>query len=239
MITAIHQPNFFPWMGYFRKIAVSDVFVFLDEVQFPRSGSGSGCWVNRVKFLLNGEARWITCPVLNKSGKPPIKEIEICEVRKWRRKFIMSLKENYAGTPFLAKNMEYIVALVEKRHGFIADFNIDAITTIAELLNIKCRFVRQSELLPGSSEKLKGSELLAEICSAAGSDVYMAGDGSGAYEDVGVYERYGIAYKKSNFKHPEYEQRGMKDFVPGLSILDAVFNIGPAETAKLLKQEQN
>ena len=38
---AIHQPNFFPWMGYFHKIANCNTFVYLDDVQFS-GGSVTG-----------------------------------------------------------------------------------------------------------------------------------------------------------------------------------------------------
>ena len=33
-IVAIHQPNFFPWLGFFDKIRRADVFVFLDDVSY-------------------------------------------------------------------------------------------------------------------------------------------------------------------------------------------------------------
>ncbi len=60
VVVAIHQPNFLPWLGYFDKVAKSDVFVFLDSVQAPKTG---GSWLNRVRLAMNGEARWVTAPI--------------------------------------------------------------------------------------------------------------------------------------------------------------------------------
>ena len=51
MIACVHQPNFLPWLGFFAKVAQSDIYVVMDNVQFTKN-----CWTNRVKIAGNGEA---------------------------------------------------------------------------------------------------------------------------------------------------------------------------------------
>ncbi|MEC8198310.1 MAG: WbqC family protein, partial [Pseudomonadota bacterium] len=53
MIVAIHQPNYFPWLGYFRKMIEADVFIFLDDVQFSK-----GSYTNRVGIRSGSGRRW-------------------------------------------------------------------------------------------------------------------------------------------------------------------------------------
>jgi hypothetical protein len=67
-VVAIHQPNFLPWLGFFDKLARADVFVLLNSVQFPRTSKGT--WINRVKLLVGGEARWATVPIVRPREAP-------------------------------------------------------------------------------------------------------------------------------------------------------------------------
>ena len=37
MKIAIHQPEHFPYMGYFQKIKMADLFIILDDVQYTKN----------------------------------------------------------------------------------------------------------------------------------------------------------------------------------------------------------
>ncbi|SVC51895.1 uncharacterized protein METZ01_LOCUS304749, partial [marine metagenome] len=51
-IVAIHQPEYLPWLGFFKKMMSSELFVFLDDAQFRKKG-----WQNRNRIRTkNGTA---------------------------------------------------------------------------------------------------------------------------------------------------------------------------------------
>ena len=61
MKISIMQPIFLPWVGYFNMIIHSDLFVFLDDVQFERRSFQS-----RNKLIINKSAKLISVPVDSK-----------------------------------------------------------------------------------------------------------------------------------------------------------------------------
>ena len=58
MIISIHQPNFLPWLGYFYKIAASDMFIVLDDVQYTKNS-----YINRSQIKTPQGCLWLTVPV--------------------------------------------------------------------------------------------------------------------------------------------------------------------------------
>ena len=59
MIVAAHQPHFLPWLGYLDKLAKSDLFVVMDDLQYEKEN-----FQNRNRLKLDRGAHWLTVPLL-------------------------------------------------------------------------------------------------------------------------------------------------------------------------------
>ena len=228
-ICAIHQPNFFPWLGYFDKIRRADVFVILDHVQFQKTG---GTWSNRVKVLVSGEPRWITAPVERAHhGIRLINQIRFNESSSWREKLFKTLSANYRKAPFFSEAIELLGPQVCRTESGMASYNIQAVTAIANALGIDTtKLIRSSSLAVVG----QGTDLLIAITRAVGGGSYMCGGGAAAYQDDQAFARSGLGPVYQDFSHPVYPQSGSRLFVPGLSVIDALMNCGIRGTRALL-----
>lgn len=231
VIVSIHQPNFFPWLGYFDKLARSDVFVMMDEVQFPKTG---GTWSNRVQLLSNGLARWVTMPVARSyHGTRTIREIEISEAEPSRERLLAFIGHEYARADRLEEGLALLRPLIQQPSSSLCDYNTGAIRALTTALGLPAK-----RLVPMSTLGYSGhaSDLLISLVLAAGGDTYLCGAGSGGYLEPDKFAAAGIELVFQEFRHPEYRQVRAQAFVPGLSIMDALLNCGVQGTRALLGQ---
>ena len=230
-IVAIHQPNFFPWLGYFDKIARANVFIFLDDVQFPKTG---GSWSNRVKLLIGGSSYWVTAAIdRDYHGTRTIKQMNFLASNLWREKTLKSLETNYRKHPFYLETMDVIVPLITSPEANIAVYNIHAVTTLSSHLGLDTTKLKCSSDLPGSGHS---NELLCSLTQAVGGGVYMCGGGADGYQDESIFKAAEIKLVRQAFVHPVYSQAKADDFVPGLSIIDALMNHGMQSVGSWLKR---
>ncbi|MBC8300209.1 MAG: WbqC family protein, partial [Pelagibacterales bacterium] len=108
VIIGIHQPNFFPWFGYFLKIAKVNKFIFLDDAQTQKKG---GSYLNRTKININGNSKWLTVPIKRKSGQQKINLTQYLNT-PWRKNIINTLQMNYGSSPYYKENKEFIFDLI-------------------------------------------------------------------------------------------------------------------------------
>ena len=228
-VVAIHQPNFFPWLGYFAKLARADVFVLLDHVQFQKKG---GNWTNRVQVLTGGDREgWLTAPVdRSYHGTKPINEIAIDDTRPWRQKLLKTIVANYARAAHFDDAFPVVEELIGHPSRLLAELNENAIRRLAGEIGLPTRhIVCSSSLEPAGS----ATDLLIELVRAVDGDVYLSGGGAEGYQEPDKFEAAGIELRMQDFEHPVYPQ-GTGGFVPGLSVIDPLLHLGPEGTRRLL-----
>jgi len=215
MLCAIHQPNFFPWLGYFDKIRRADIFVFMDDVDYPKSGSGGmGSWSNRVKINIQNNDQWFGCPVNKKTGNGRIKDVLIGNDPNWQKKALKTLQINYAKAPNFQATVELLEPLLMNPTLCLSDYNTHAIVTISKALGFETKFVWQSKL--GTSQS--STDVLIEICKAVGASAYLAGGGAGGYQDDKKIQMSGLDLVYQNFTPQPYGNP--KKYMAGLSVID-------------------
>jgi len=216
LVCAIHQPNFFPWLGYFDKIKKADIFVFLDDVQNQKKGSN---WVNRTKLNYFGEEKWFTCPIKRPSGVIPINKVELADLA-WTTTFISVLENYYKEYPNCNNVLDVILKLIkQKEYCYIADLNKDVILYFANFFGYSTRFLSKLELEVKSSS----TNMLIGICKAVGADTYLCGGGASGYQDDDLFSKAGIKLVYQNFSVVPYGDA--KKFLPGLSIVDYLMSV--------------
>lgn len=211
---AIHQPNFLPWLGYFHKILKSDIFIFLDNVQFTKNS-----YQNRVKIKTKSGAIWLTIPILHNFGQLT-KDVRINNAERWRQRQLKTLEANYRKTPFYFTINDLIKRIYfDSDWIFMAELNIRLITEICNYLNIKKKFLRASSFnVHGAS-----TELLINIIKEVNGNIYLSGKGGANYQEIEKFNEAGISLVYTDIKHPVYPQY-WGEFIEGLSIIDYLFN---------------
>ena len=226
-VVAIHQPNYVPWAGYFYKIAASDTFVFLDDVQFTKGG-----FINRNKIKTSQGVKWLSIPVHSRLGWS-IRDVRWSNFN-WAEKHIKTLRAAYGKAPFFEETCSWMTKMLfTEQADNVAELNIRIIKSLSEQLNLGCTFRCSSEFIVSKERDVR----LMELTRLVGGDVYLSGYGGAKYQDRKVFERVGINVKYYDFALPEYSQL-WGEFESGLSILDVLFNCG-FERASLIVRSAN
>lgn len=230
-IVACHQPNFLPWMGYFAKMFHSDIFILLDDAQFTQ-GHNKHNWTTRVQILTSSGPLWLSVPVKRSGkGKQLIRDVQInTSDTRWLRKILQTIEQNYIKTPYFQKYYPELEDIIERSYTNIAELNFQLIEWFVKQLEMKTKIYLSSDYSVSTSS----NQRLIDLTTAVGGNIYLSGDGADEYQLEEEFRKNGIELQKMEFKHPIYSQHKRTDFIPGISIIDAIFNIGAEETNTLL-----
>lgn len=217
-VAAIMQPTYLPWAGYFNLIANSDVFVFLDDVQFERRS-----WQSRNRILVNSEPYLLTVPVHSTCRAMKISEIFMDNDQKWRKKHCEVIRQTYSKHPFFHDIQSIIGIINDESFLKISDLNIAIIKHCTDKLELTSEFKRSQDLNASG----KRSEHLLNICLATDCNIYLSPRGSMEYlEEDDVFRKSSVDLIFQDYIPQPYQQLKCQTFISHLSIVDVVANIG-------------
>lgn len=219
MIVSIHQPNYLPWLGFFHKMAESDVFVLFDDVQLVRGKS----FVVRNRVKTANGVQWLTLPIEGKGELRLIKEALIVQDGKWQKKHWKTIQLSYKKAPYFDGYEAKFSQIYNASWENLSELNVTLIKLIKTLLGINTTLVLSSEM----NIEARGAEKILSIIKELEADKYITGEGKGSrrYIIEEDFKNNNIELIYQGFKHPVYHQL-WGDFVPNLSIIDLLFNEG-------------
>jgi hypothetical protein len=215
MILSAHQPAYFPWLGYFDKISKSDLFVYLDSVQFEK-----GSFTNRNKIKSHNGPVMLTVPVkLGNYKNATIAEIAIDNSVDWRSKHLKTIRHSYAKCTRFEKCYEKLEVLFNVNHDLLSELCIDHLNFWLCELGLRKKIIRSSTLGITS----KKSDLILDLCKYFKADHYLSGAMGRGYLVERDFAENQITIDFQEFKHPVYPQiHG--DFLPNMGIVDMWMN---------------
>lgn len=232
MIVSINQPAYLPWLGYFHRIAASDLHVVLDHVQFEKNS-----FTNRNRVRTAAGWCWLTVPVETKGkfGDLAINGLAIAGDGRWQEKHWRTLSQGYSKSPFF-----------EPCQGLLEDVYGRSWKTLGELcrymtkkfldeLGITTPILFSSELAPNGTK----DELILDLCTKTKASVYLSGALGNNYLRESLFTENGIRVEYQDYHHPVYPQPGLKTFEPFLGIPDLLFNCGSQSLDYLMRDQKS
>jgi hypothetical protein len=229
MKIAIMQPTFLPWLGYFALMDYVDLFIYLDDVQVSPK---SYCTRNRVpegKDLYT----WLT---IKESKDLPLsqrilKDTTIINAEHSYREISKTLCRKYNHESLEKFNLFLQKTLIESQS--IAQINISLIEFICAEIGISPQVLRASSL----NSHGKKSEKVLSILNNFDWSTYIVVPGAVDYMKLDeIWFGYQERLKVFNYKPVSYNQKDVEEFVPYMSAVDALLELGGKECLFKLRE---
>jgi hypothetical protein len=201
--------------------------VFYDDVQWIKHG-----WINRNRILLNGKDFLFTVPVSGGSPNKLINEVQALADERFNRKFMALIESAYKKAPHYNKVRSLIESVLNSGQTGMAGLAMQSVKSVTDYLGIDKLWVVSSEISPHTRSMDKSDRLIA-ITKETGCDTYINPSGGKTLYNKEYFAGHGVELLflyPDLIPYPQFDQQ----FVPGLSIIDAMMFLPPEEVVLLI-----
>lgn len=232
MRLTIMQPAYWPWLGWFHRVAISDMLIILDNVQIDLNSRTK--FANRNRIRTKDGWQWITVPLKTKGkfGNLYLNQIEVENNQRWSEKHLNVIRHNYSKSLFYERHEIYLIDLYSRKWKLLTELANETTRYLLDTLQIKKPFISSSEMNVSGQK----DELLLNLCKAAGADTYISGPFGRTYIHENLFEANGLKVLYHDYKHPVYPQT-YERFEPFMSAIDLLMNCGDKSKNILMGEE--
>ena len=211
---AIHQPYFFPYIGYWQLIHAVDRFVICDDVNYIKNG-----WINRNRLLINNEPAYLTVPLHQGSQNKKICELDLQSQPDPRDKLAHRIAAAYRKAPHFAEAYPVIESVIRHEANNLSDYLAHQLQTLSRFMGIATEIGVTSRIY-GNNE-LRGQDRVIDMCKCEGATTYVNAQGGQALYDTDAFLEAGIDLRFLIPRPLNYRQWDA-EFIPNLSIIDVL-----------------
>lgn len=241
-----------PYIGYFQAISAVDKYMLYSNLNYIKEG-----WMNRNRLLMrDGNAVLVTVPLKGQSSNSMIYDVEIDNSRPWKGKLLKTVQMCYGRKPYYGEVAALLEEMLSADYRLLKDLNVGTIIAIAKYLDITTeidyandRFLDMEQVLTNieddysalpylmKTKPIRKVARVIEMCRREGCDDFYNAIGGQELYSKEEFEQYGIRLNFVKTNDIEYRQDSRSGgFVPNLSIIDVLMNVGKEGTKQLLKE---
>lgn len=204
--TILIEPQYWGSISYFKELFSADDIVLDIHSNFQK-----GTYRNRCKIMGPNGLLSLSIPLVKGNEQHTVfKNLKISYSENWRKDHWQSIVTSYRRSAYFEFYEDIIQPLYEDDYEYLTDFNIASLKIVSELLRISIPFqLTETYISKGSFEGKDARDIIHPIARKM----------------------------KATYDLPKYQQVFMDrmQFLPDLSILDILFNLGP-RTIDYLRQ---
>jgi hypothetical protein len=228
MKTAIMQPYFFPYIGYFQLINSVDIFVIYDKIQYTKKG-----WINRNRILLNKKESMITLPIKKDSDFLNVNERFLSD--NWlieSIKILNLVREAYRKAPYFDMVYPIINECINYDSRNLFKFIFNSINLIIDYLEIETQIILSSSI--NINHELKAEDKVISICNELETSIYINPIGGLELYSKDKFMENGLDLFFLKTNDLVYQQCNNSTFISNLSIIDVLMNNSKEKVKEML-----
>ncbi len=213
MKVVISQPMYFPWVGFLAQMALADVFIWLDDVQFSK-----GSFTNRVQVKTARGVKWMSVPLENRGSFRRIRDLS-ASLPNWHLSHRALLEQAFRSRPH---SVDALAVFDEVDYAApLCDALVHSAETMASALGVlPAKRTSTTEL----DVEGRSWERVLKLVKAVGGTEYISGHGGLSYLDHEAFEAAGVSVSYMDYApHPwPQDEAPFTPYVTGLDLIASV-----------------